>query len=126
MEAHTLEMLEVGPCETPYQMGFFIGRRFSRLIQSRLSRDLILQNQLLPWARAPESRPLLEALCENNRNKFPRYWDELVGTAEGSGVPVLDVILCVLFATKQKPRKKKNCVMWSRWFYIWLLICHIA
>ncbi|XP_030530354.2 uncharacterized protein LOC115740863 [Rhodamnia argentea] len=93
MEAHTLEMFEVGPCETPFQMGFLIGRRFSRLIQSRLSRDLILQNQLLPWARAPESRPLLESLCGNNRNKFPRYWDELVGTAEGSGVPVLDVVL---------------------------------
>ncbi|KAI3407185.1 uncharacterized protein J3R85_021232 [Psidium guajava] len=93
MEAHTLEMFEVGPCETPYQMGFSIGQRFSRLIQSRLSRDLILQNQLLPWARAPESRPLLESLCENNRNNFPRYWDELVGTAEGSGVPVLDIVL---------------------------------
>ncbi|XP_030454126.2 uncharacterized protein LOC115675546 isoform X2 [Syzygium oleosum] len=93
MEEHTLEMFEVGPCETPRQLGFLIGRRFSGLIQSRLSRDLIHQNQLLPWARAPESRPLLEALCENNRSKFPRYWEELVGTAEGGGVPVLDIVL---------------------------------
>ncbi|KAK3434273.1 hypothetical protein EUGRSUZ_D01783, partial [Eucalyptus grandis] len=88
-----LSMFEVGPCETPHQMGFLIGRRFSRLIQSRLSRDLILRNQLLPWARAPESRPLLEALCDHNRNKFPRYWDELVGKAEGADVPVLDKLL---------------------------------
>ncbi|KAL3742975.1 hypothetical protein ACJRO7_018300 [Eucalyptus globulus] len=93
MEEHALEMFEVGPCETPHQMGFLIGRRFSRFIQSRLSRDLILRNQLLPWARAPESRPLLEALCEHNQTKFPRYWDELVGTAEGADVPVLDIVL---------------------------------
>ncbi|KAK3434274.1 hypothetical protein EUGRSUZ_D01784 [Eucalyptus grandis] len=79
-------------------MGFLIGQTFSGLIQGRLSRDLILQKQLLllPWARAPKSRPLLDALCENNQNKFPRYWYKLVGTAEGDGVPIVGGMLIVL------------------------------
>lgn len=92
-EGTKLEIFEVGPCENAYQMGFLIGQRFSKLIRSRLAKDLILQQQLLPFAQTSQSQPLIEALCNNNRKKFPRYWDELLGTAEGSGVPVLDVII---------------------------------
>ncbi|KAI9173606.1 hypothetical protein LWI28_003736 [Acer negundo] len=88
-----LELFEVGPCENAYQMGFLIGQRFSNLIRSRLSRDLILQNQLRPFVQSPESHRFIETLSKNNRNRFPRYWDELLGTAEGSGVPSLDIIL---------------------------------
>ncbi|KAK2664205.1 hypothetical protein Ddye_002779 [Dipteronia dyeriana] len=69
------------------------GQRFSNLIRSRLSRDLILQNQLRPFVQSPESHRFIETLSMNNRNRFPRYWDELLGTAEGSGVPALDIIL---------------------------------
>lgn len=92
MEAKKLEVFEVGPCNDAYQMGFLIGQRFSNEIRSRLSRDLILQNQLLPFAQTLESQQLIKSLIDNNRKKFPGYWDELIGTAEGSGVPVLDVI----------------------------------
>ncbi|XP_068308875.1 uncharacterized protein [Pyrus communis] len=88
-----LEMFEVGPCEDAYTMGFLIGQRFSDMIKSRLASDLILHNQLLPFAQTPEFQPLVQSLTENNRNKFPGYWEELVGTADGSGVPILDIIL---------------------------------
>ncbi|KAJ8768567.1 hypothetical protein K2173_022678 [Erythroxylum novogranatense] len=88
-----LELFEIGPCDDAYQMGFEIGHRFSGMIRSRLSRDLILQSQLLPFAQTPQSQPLIKALSDNNQKKFPRYWEELVGTAEGSGVPLLDLIL---------------------------------
>ncbi|KAL9349893.1 hypothetical protein Peur_057148 [Populus x canadensis] len=88
-----LEMLEIGPCDNPYQMGFLTGQRFSNKIRSRLSTDLVLQNQLLPFAKTPESQALIKALTINNQKKFPKYWDELLGTAEGSGVPVLYMIL---------------------------------
>ncbi|KAF6172954.1 hypothetical protein GIB67_006330 [Kingdonia uniflora] len=88
-----LEMFEVGPCNEAYKMGFMIGQRFSQMIKSRLSKDLILQNQLLPFALSAELQPLITALSNTNKNKFPRYWDELLGTAEGSGVPVLHLIL---------------------------------
>ncbi|XP_051130068.1 uncharacterized protein LOC127250704 isoform X2 [Andrographis paniculata] len=45
-----VEMFEFGPCEDNYQIGFIIGQGFSQLIKSRLAKDLILQNQLLPFA----------------------------------------------------------------------------
>ena len=93
MEAKTLEMFQVGPCNDAHKMGFQIGQRFSNLIRSRLANDLILQNQLRPFAQSHQSQPLIQSLTSNNRNRFPRYWDEMVGMAQGSGVPLLDVSL---------------------------------
>ncbi|MBA0786012.1 hypothetical protein Gotri_025826 [Gossypium trilobum] len=103
MEGKLLEMFEVGPCEDDYQLGFLIGQRFCNQIRSRLAGDLILQNQLLPFARTPHAQPLLKALSETNQKKFPRYWAELLGTADGSGVPVLDVIILVNFRKEILP-----------------------
>ena len=96
-ERKLLEMYEVGPCQDAYKMGFLIGQRFSKQIRSRLASDLILQDQLLPFAQTPEFEPLLQSLYHNNRSKFPKYWDELLGTAAGSGVPVLHVITNLAF-----------------------------
>ncbi|KAE8671590.1 hypothetical protein F3Y22_tig00111942pilonHSYRG00103 [Hibiscus syriacus] len=93
MEGNMMEMFEVGPCEDDFHLGFLIGQRFRDQIRSRLAGDLILQNQLLPFARTTQAQPLIKALSETNQNKFPRYWDELLGTAEGSGVPILQIIL---------------------------------
>ncbi|CAM8949173.1 unnamed protein product [Rhodiola kirilowii] len=88
-----LEIFDVGTCENAYQMGFLIGCRFSNLIQSRLANDLTLQNQLLPYAQSHHSQTLIGSLSENNRRKYPNYWDELRGTADGSGVPLLHILL---------------------------------
>lgn len=88
-----MEIFEVGPCKSSYDMGYLIGERFSALIKSRIATDLILQTQLRPFAKTNLAKPLINSLTDNNRNKFPHYWDELIGIAEGSGVPVLDIIL---------------------------------
>ncbi|XP_065858757.1 uncharacterized protein [Euphorbia lathyris] len=88
-----LEIFEVGPCENGYEMGFSIGKRFCNEIRSRLSKDLILQTQLLPFSHSSESQTLIKSLMNNNRKKFPNYWDEMLGTAHGSGVPLLYVML---------------------------------
>ncbi|KAK9103795.1 hypothetical protein Sjap_021049 [Stephania japonica] len=89
-----LEVFEVGPCEGgAYEMGFLIGKRFSNMIKSRLATDLILQTQLIPFATSPQSQSLIESLCETNRTKYPTYWEELLGTAEGSGVQAINLIL---------------------------------
>ncbi|XP_039052002.1 uncharacterized protein LOC120193616 [Hibiscus syriacus] len=93
MEGKMVEMFEVGPCENGFQLGFLIGQRFYNQIRRRLAGDFILRNQLLPFAQTPQAQQLIKALSETNRKKFPRYWDELLGTAEGSGVPVLEIIL---------------------------------
>ena len=92
-----LEMFDVGPCDEPYQMGFLIGQKFSNLIRSRVATDLILQDQLLPFARNPQAKPLIDALCNTNKQRFPQYWDELLGTAQGSGVSALEVSVCSSF-----------------------------
>ncbi|KAK1275855.1 hypothetical protein QJS04_geneDACA011130 [Acorus gramineus] len=88
-----LETFEVGPCEEAYEMGYLIGQRFSHLIRSRVDNDLILQHQLLPFARSPEAQPLIQSLSTANREMFPRYWDELSGMAGGSGVSALQLVL---------------------------------
>ncbi|RDX83034.1 hypothetical protein CR513_36099, partial [Mucuna pruriens] len=93
VDKERLEMLEVGACKDAYEMGLLIGKRFSQLIRSRVARDLILQNQLRPFAHTPQSQSLLNSLFDNNQSKFPRYWDELLGIAAGSGVPLLDILL---------------------------------
>ncbi|XP_020576780.1 uncharacterized protein LOC110022269 [Phalaenopsis equestris] len=88
-----LEFFEVKGCETAFEIGFLIGKRFSNLIKSRIASDLILQEQLLPFSQTIQAKPLIDELCNNNKQKFPRYWEELEGTAEGSGVSVLDLVL---------------------------------
>ncbi|PKU86677.1 hypothetical protein MA16_Dca014319 [Dendrobium catenatum] len=88
-----LEFFEVEVCETAMEIGFLIGKRFSYLIKNRIASDLILQEQLLPFAQTFQGKSLLDKLCKNNKQSFPRYWDELVGAAEGSGVSVLDLVL---------------------------------
>ncbi|KAK9698507.1 hypothetical protein RND81_08G109600 [Saponaria officinalis] len=88
-----MELFQVGPCESSYKMGYEIGHKFSSLIHSRLATDLILRNQLRPFAETKLGSPLMKELTRNNRDKFPRYWDELIGVAEGSGAPVLDIML---------------------------------
>lgn len=87
-----VEIFEVGPCENAYEMGFLIGQRFSEEIRSRLETDLILQKQLLPFATTLIGQHLLESLSDSNRKKFTSYWDELLGTAQGSSLPFLHVI----------------------------------
>ncbi|KAG5563365.1 hypothetical protein RHGRI_005946 [Rhododendron griersonianum] len=93
MEEKNLPVFELGPCESGYNLGFLVGQRFTKQIRSRLATDLIFQNQLLPFAKTQQSQPLLRSLSDANRERFPSYWDELLGTAEGSGVAVLDLML---------------------------------
>lgn len=86
-----MEIFEVGPCKSSYELGYLIGEKFSSLINSRLATDLILQTQLRPFAKTDLAKSLIDSLSNNNRNKFARYWDELIGIADGSGIPLLDV-----------------------------------
>ncbi|XP_022640024.1 uncharacterized protein LOC106767290 isoform X1 [Vigna radiata var. radiata] len=105
VDRERLEMFEVGPCKDAYEMGLLIGQRFSKLIRSRVATDLILQNHLRPFAlgHTPHSESLLKALFHANKTKFPTYWDELLGTAAGSGVPLLDQILLINFRKEILP-----------------------
>ncbi|XP_044356072.1 uncharacterized protein [Triticum aestivum] len=93
MDAGELEVFDAGRCTDGYQLGLAVGQRFSETIRSRMQVDLFLQEQLLPFASTAAGKQLLAALQATNRERYPRYWDELVGMADGSGVPLLHVIL---------------------------------
>jgi len=87
-----LDVFDAGRCAGGYALGLAVGRRFADVIRSRMRQDLVLREQLLPFASmAAKAPPLLAALEAANRERYPRYWDELVGTADGSGVPLLHV-----------------------------------
>ncbi|XP_068666595.1 uncharacterized protein [Aristolochia californica] len=88
------EVFQVGPCDEGYQLGFLIGQRFSNLIKSRVATDLILQQKLLPFALSgSHAQAIIEALSAANRDRYPTFWDELIGLAEGSGAALLDILL---------------------------------
>ncbi|GAB2231548.1 hypothetical protein Droror1_Dr00010556 [Drosera rotundifolia] len=91
--AQNMKIFEIGPCDKAYQIGYQMGVTFSSTITSRIDTDLILRNQLRPFAQTPSGMLLVRLLCDTNKEKYPEYWDELVGIAEGSGVPELDIIL---------------------------------
>ncbi|KAK1663267.1 hypothetical protein QYE76_051426 [Lolium multiflorum] len=93
MDAGELQVFDAGRCADGYQLGLAVGQRFGETIRSRMRGDLFLHEQLLPFASTAAGKPLLAALQASNRERYPRYWDELVGTAAGSGVPLLHIIL---------------------------------
>ncbi|KAG8053092.1 hypothetical protein GUJ93_ZPchr0001g30324 [Zizania palustris] len=88
-----LDVFDAGRCCGGYALGVAVGRRFGEVIRSRMSRDLVLRQQLLPFASTAQAEPLLAALRAANSARYPQYWDELVGTADGSGVPLLHIML---------------------------------
>ncbi|EPS72214.1 hypothetical protein M569_02546, partial [Genlisea aurea] len=110
-----MEVFEVGPCEDGHELGVLIGKRFAAEIRSRIAKDLILQKQLLPFARSPDSRSLLSCLSETNIERYPAYWDELRGLAVGSGSPFLEIMLLnfrkeiIPFISKDNENTNDDC-----------------
>lgn len=93
MDAGELHVFDAGRCADGYQLGLAVGQRFGETIRSRMRGDLFLHERLLPFASTAAGKPVLATLQAANRERYPRYWDELVGTADGSGVPLLHIIL---------------------------------
>lgn len=91
-EENSLPVITVDASD-PYEMGLQIGRKFAPLIRSRISKDPVLLSQLMPFAASAEGQQLIQALSTSNKDRYPRYWDELEGTAAGSGVSLLEVLL---------------------------------
>ncbi|OEL21704.1 hypothetical protein BAE44_0017278 [Dichanthelium oligosanthes] len=88
--AGELDVFDAGRCADGYALGLAVGRRFADAIQSRMRQDLVLREQLLPFASTEQAPTLLAALQAANRERYPRYWDELVGIADGSGVILIN------------------------------------
>ncbi|KAM0880778.1 hypothetical protein ACQ4PT_033342 [Festuca glaucescens] len=78
MDAGELQVFDAGRCADGYQLGLAVGQRFGETIRSRMRGDLFLHEQLLPFASTAAGKPLLAALQASNRERYPRYWDELI------------------------------------------------
>ncbi|CAK9202866.1 unnamed protein product [Sphagnum troendelagicum] len=76
-----------------YELGFAIGQHFGTMIHSRFKQDPYLHSQMLPFAMSAGGQQLISSLSATNKTRFPEYWDEMCGTADGSQVPFLQVLL---------------------------------
>ncbi|KAE9017844.1 hypothetical protein PR001_g12229 [Phytophthora rubi] len=73
--------------DSHFEFGRQMGERFRDKIQDRMRLNSKLQTLLLPFARTPAGRDLLNRYLTTHRAAFPKYMEELEGVAEGSGVP---------------------------------------
>ncbi len=75
------------------EVGFAIGQRFAEQIHRSLDAYRFLQEQTLPYHHTPEGQARYRQLLELHQIRYPDYWAELEGIAQGSGRPFEDLFL---------------------------------
>jgi hypothetical protein len=68
-----------------FDVGFAIGKRFAEQIHWLLDNYRFLQQQVLPYHRTPEGQARYQELVDLNRLRYPEYFAELEGLAQGAG-----------------------------------------
>jgi predicted choloylglycine hydrolase len=76
-----------------FEVGFAIGKRFAEQIHRLLDNYLFLRQQVLPYHRTPEGRARYQELFDLNRARYPEYFSELEGLAQGAGRPFEELFL---------------------------------
>ena len=76
-----------------FEVGFAIGKRFAEQIHRLLDNYLFLQKQVLPYHRTPEGQARYQGLLDLNRARYPDYFAELEGLAQGAGRPFEELFL---------------------------------
>jgi len=71
----------------PREIGHTIGKRFRAEILLTLDRHDGLNTRFMPYSRTPAGRARYQHLFALHRNRFPEFFSELEGMAEGAGVP---------------------------------------
>ncbi|GBG92460.1 hypothetical protein CBR_g55541 [Chara braunii] len=92
---------------TSYEMGFQIGFATRAMIAERLSADPSLHKYLLPFAQTKQGRSIIDRFSMVNRERYPRYWDEMQGIADGSGVS-FNLIMLMNFKKEILPSAVKS------------------
>uniref|UniRef100_A0A1B6DIH8 Peptidase C45 hydrolase domain-containing protein n=2 Tax=Clastoptera arizonana TaxID=38151 RepID=A0A1B6DIH8_9HEMI len=72
---------------THYEVGFDVGRTFSRLIHSLLAASKPLNEVYLPLYETPEGKDIYNKTLACVKENFPQYVREIEGTADGACVP---------------------------------------
>ena len=75
------------------EVGFAIGQRFAAQIHRSLDAYRFLQEQVLPYHRTPEGQARYQQLLELHQIRYPDYFAELEGIAQGSRRSFEDLLL---------------------------------
>ena len=75
------------------EVGFAIGQRFAEQIHRSLDAYRFLQERILPYHRTPEGQARYRRLLELHQIRYPDYFAELEGIAQGAGRPFEDLFL---------------------------------
>jgi len=67
-----------------YEVGFAIGQRFADQIRRSLDTYPFLQERTLPYHRTPEGQARYQQLLELHQARYPDYFAELEGIADGA------------------------------------------
>ncbi|CAF0980377.1 unnamed protein product [Rotaria sp. Silwood1] len=78
---------------THYECGRTIGDLCRERILRRIANDLALLTPLFDFAQTEQGRELYHGFTEAIHLNFPWYWDELCGLADGSGVPLEQLLV---------------------------------
>ncbi len=76
-----------------HEIGFAIGKRFAEQIHRSLDAYRFLQERILPYHRTSEGQARYRRLLELHRIRYPDYFSELEGIAQGSERPYEDLFL---------------------------------
>ena len=79
-----------------HEVGFAIGQQFAKQIHHSLDAYRFLQEQILPYHRTPEGQVRYHRLLELHRSRYPDYFTELEGIAQGAGRPFENLFLANL------------------------------
>ena len=98
----SMPMIEQFEASGPHrEVGFAIGQRFAEQIHRSLDTAVsshdghgrFLQEQVLPYHRTPEGQARYRQFLEVHQIRYPDYFAELEGIAQGSGRPHEDLFL---------------------------------
>jgi predicted choloylglycine hydrolase len=93
MSASTSPIEQFEATGSHFEVGFAIGKRFAEKIHRLCDNYLFLQQQVLPYHRTPEGRARYQELFDLNRVRYPEYFSELEGLAQGAGRPFEELFL---------------------------------
>jgi predicted choloylglycine hydrolase len=76
-----------------FEVGFAIGKRFAEQIHRLFDNYRFLQQQVLPYHRTSEGQSRYRDLFDLNQARYPEYFAELEGLAQGAGRPFEELFL---------------------------------
>jgi predicted choloylglycine hydrolase len=86
----------------PREIGHTIGKHFRAEILRTLDGHEVLNTRFMPYSRTPDGRARYQHLVALHRNRYPEFFSELEGMAEGAAVPFEQLFLINLRGEYQR------------------------